>query len=156
VKIAIGSDHAGYPLKEMLISYLLQQGHEVDNFGTDSREPVDYPDFVFPAAKSVAEGKNDLGIVLGGSGNGEAMTANRIRGVRCAVCWSEESARLAKKHNDANAISLGAWLVDFEQASKIVTIWLNTEFEGGRHLSRIRKLDRPSECHPGAGSMPNP
>jgi ribose 5-phosphate isomerase B len=140
-RIAIASDHAGYRLKEVIKDYLRGEGYELEDFGTDSDKPVDYPDYIRPAAQSVAGGKNDLGIVLGGSGNGEAMVANKIRGVRCAVCWNEESARLAKAHNNANMISLGARMVSQQEAVKIVAAWLNAEFEGGRHIRRITKIE---------------
>jgi ribose 5-phosphate isomerase B len=140
-RIALGTDHAGYRLKEVLKSYLQGKGYEVQDFGTFGEESVDYPDFVRPAALSVAEGKNDLAIVLGGSGNGEAMVANKVRGVRCAVCWSVESAQLAKEHNNANVISMGARLVDEQTALRIVDAWLNAEFQGGRHARRIQKIE---------------
>ena len=141
MKIAIASDHAGFPFKRAIIDHLAERGHEVEDFGTLSEEPVDYPDFVHPAAAAVASGRCERGIVLGGSGNGEAITANRHRGVRCALCWNEESARLARQHNDANVLSLGGRMMSEEQALRIVDIWLTTPFEGGRHAARIRKID---------------
>ena len=141
MKIAIASDHAGFRYKDVLSRYLGQAGHEVVDFGTTSTESVDYPDFIHPAAAAVAGGECERGIVLGGSGNGEAMAANRHPGVRCAVCWNEESARLASLHNDANMISLGERMISAELAIRIVDIWLATPFEGGRHVARIRKLD---------------
>ena len=141
MRIAIASDHAGFRYKTLLAEFLRARSHEVLDFGTDSEAPVDYPDFIRPAAAAVASGSCDRGIVLGGSGNGEAMVANRLRGVRCAVCWSEESARLARAHNDANVISLGQRLVTEELARAIVEIWLATPFEGGRHATRLAKLD---------------
>ena len=141
MKIAIASDHAGFRYKDDLSRYLAQAGHEVVDFGTTSTESVDYPDFIHPAAAAVAGGECERGIVLGGSGNGEAMAANRHPGVRCAVCWNEESARLASLHNDANMISLGERMISAELAIRIVDIWLATPFEGGRHVARIRKLD---------------
>src|ERR1700752_4951311 len=107
MKIAIGSDHAGFAYKEKIKGLLSSLGHEVTDFGTNSEEPVDYPLFIRPVAESVARGEHDRGVVLGGSGNGEAITANRVRGIRCALCWNQESARLARQHNDANVISLG-------------------------------------------------
>jgi ribose 5-phosphate isomerase B len=140
--IAIASDHAGFRYKTMLAEYVRSLGHEVEDFGTNSEEPVDYPDFIRPAAEAVAEGRCARGIVLGGSGNGEAMTANRVPGIRCAVCWNEESARLARAHNDANMLSLGERLISPEMARAIVGVWLTVEFEGGRHARRIAKLDR--------------
>ncbi len=142
MKIAIGSDHAGYKYKEKIKQFLSGLGHLVIDFGTDSEEPVDYPLFIRPVALAVARGEADRGVVLGGSGNGEAMTANRVRGVRCAVCWNVESARLARQHNDANIISLGQRMITEEAALEIVHVWLETPFEGGRHLHRIQLLDQ--------------
>ncbi|MEM7480321.1 MAG: ribose-5-phosphate isomerase [Acidobacteriota bacterium] len=141
MKIALGTDHAGYEYKERIKEYLTEGGHEVVDFGTDSDESCDYPRFIVPAARAVADGTCDRAIVLGGSGNGEAMAANRIRGVRCALCWNEESARLARQHNDANALSLGQRMMPLESALKLVRIWLETPFEGGRHVRRIELLD---------------
>jgi ribose 5-phosphate isomerase B len=140
-RIAIASDHAGYHLKEIIKGHLQRRGYAVNDFGTDSDIPVDYPDYVRPAAKSVAQGANDLGIVLGGSGNGEAMASNKVRGVRCALCWNELSARLAKEHNNANMISIGARMVSEDEAIKIIDAWLQAEFEYGRHVRRIEKLE---------------
>jgi ribose 5-phosphate isomerase B len=139
--IAIASDHAGYELKQVIAGHLRTKGYTVNDFGTASTEPVDYPDLIRPAATSVAAGQNDGGIVLGGSGNGEAIVANKVRGIRCAVCWSADSARLAKEHNDANMISLGARLIDRELATTIVDAWLNAKFQGGRHQRRIAKIE---------------
>ena len=140
-KIAIGTDHAGYELKEILKQHLEDQGHEVDDFGTDSPESVDYPDFIRPAAESVAAGENDLGIVLGGSGNGEAIVANKVVGIRCGLCWNEVSARLTKEHNNANVISIGARMVTPELAKALVDTWLAAEYEGGRHQARLDKIE---------------
>jgi len=140
--IVIASDHAGYRYKRRIIDYLTKEGFQVEDFGTDSTESVDYPDFVFPAAKAVAEGKFDRGIVIGGSGNGEAIAANRIKGVRCAVCWNEKSARLGRMHNNANMISIGERMVSMHDVYEIIDIWLNTPFEGGRHIARIEKMDQ--------------
>ncbi len=142
--IAIASDHAGFEYKERIKQHLLAAGHEVRDFGTDSPQAVDYPDFIRLAARAVASGECERGIVLGGSGNGEAMAANRFRGVRCALCWNLESARLARLHNDANMISLGQRMLDLQTALAIVDMWLQTPFEGGRHLPRLRKLDEPT------------
>jgi ribose 5-phosphate isomerase B len=150
VRIALASDHAGFRYKTLLAKWLAERGHEPVDFGTHSEESVDYPDFVRPAAEAVAAGRCERGIVLGGSGNGEAMAANRVRGVRCALCWSEESARLARLHNDANVISLGQRLVPEALALRIVELWLETPFEGGRHVARIAKLDAPAGRSPGA------
>jgi ribose 5-phosphate isomerase B len=141
MKIAIGSDHAGFRYKEKIKQFLAGLGHAVDDFGTDSEEPVDYPLFIRPVALAVAQGDADRGVVLGGSGNGEAMAANRVKRVRCALCWNVETARLARQHNDANVISLGQRLLTEEAALEIVRIWLETPFEGGRHLRRIQLLD---------------
>ena len=141
MKIAIGSDHAGFRYKEKIKQLLDDLGHEVTDFGTYSEEPVDYPLFIRPAAKAVADGQAERGVVLGGSGNGEAMAANRFKGVRCAVCWNVVTARLARQHNDANMISIGQRMLSEEQALEIVRVWLETEFEGGRHLRRIQMLD---------------
>jgi ribose 5-phosphate isomerase B len=141
VRIALASDHAGLRYKTLLAKWLAERGHEPVDFGTHSEESADYPDFVRPAAEAVAAGDCERGIVLGGSGNGEAMAANRVRGVRCALCWSEETARLARLHNDANMISLGQRLIPEPLALRIVELWLETPFEGGRHVARIRKLD---------------
>jgi len=142
MKIAIGSDHAGFIYKEKIKQFLSALGHEVTDFGTDSEEPVDYPLFIRPVAEAVARGEADRGVVLGGSGNGEAMAANRVKTVRCALCWNVVTARLARQHNDANMISLGQRMLSEEEALEIVRVWLETDFEGGRHLRRIQLLDR--------------
>jgi ribose 5-phosphate isomerase B len=142
MKIAIGSDHAGFRYKEIIKHLLTGLGHEVVDFGTDSEAPVDYPLFIRPVALAVAAGDCERGVVLGGSGNGEAMAANRVKGVRCALCWNLESARLARQHNDANMISLGQRMITEDVALEIVRIWLDTPFEGGRHVRRIQLLDR--------------
>ena len=141
MKIAIGSDHAGFRYKEKIKEFLSALGHEVADFGTSSEEPVDYPLFIRPVAEAVARGDAERGVVLGGSGNGEAMAANRVRKVRCALCWNVASARLARQHNDANILSLGQRMLSEEEAMDIVRIWLETDFEGGRHLRRIQLLD---------------
>jgi ribose 5-phosphate isomerase B len=144
MKIGIGSDHAGFRYKEAIKRLLAEAGHEVRDFGTSSEEPVDYPLFIHPVAAAVAAGEVERGIVLGGSGNGEAMVANRVRGVRCALCWNEESARLGRQHNDANVISIGQRMMPEELALAIVRIWLETPFEGGRHVRRIQEIDEVS------------
>lgn len=141
MKIALGTDHAGYQYKEKIREFLTRKGHEVKDFGTHSEDPVDYPVFIRPAAEAVVRGDCDRGVVLGGSGNGEAMAANRIPGVRCALCWNVKSASLARRHNNANVLSLGARLVPWEDALDILCTWLDTGFEGGRHLPRIQMLD---------------
>jgi ribose 5-phosphate isomerase B len=140
--IAIGSDHAGYKYKEVIKAFLLAEGHTVRDCGTDSEQPCDYPDFIRPVAEAVARGEVQRGIVLGASGNGEAMVANRLKGVRCALCWNEEVARLGRAHNDANCLSIGERTISQDLALKIVAIWLTTPFDGGRHLARIRKIDQ--------------
>ncbi len=141
MKIAIASDHAGFRYKEEIKRFLTEGGHEVVDFGTDSQEAADYPVYIRPAAEAVSRGDCERGIVLGGSGNGEAMAANRVRGVRCALCWDVTTARLAREHNDANMLSLGERLVDLETAFDIVRTWLETAFEGGRHVRRIALID---------------
>ena len=141
MKIAIGSDHAGYPYKQKIIEFLMEKGHEVKDYGTDSEEPVDYPLCIRPVAKAVAAGQYEGGIVLGGSGNGEAIVANRVPGIRCAVCWNVESASLGRSHNNANMISLGERMMSIETALDIVEVWLKTAFDGGRHEKRTRQID---------------
>lgn len=150
MKIAIASDHAGYEFKERIAELLRNAGHEVVDFGTHSDDPVDYPDFIRPAARAVALGECDRGIVIGGSGNGEAISANRFPGVRCAVCWNIETASLARRHNDANMISMGQRMIDLDTALAIVDEWLRTEFEAGRHVARIRKIDEPLDLPEGS------
>ncbi len=141
MRIGVASDHAGFRYKTLVAEHLRRLGHDVKDFGTESEEPVDYPDVIRPLAIAVAEEELERGFVFGGSGNGEAMTANRYRGVRCAVSWTEESARLSRAHNDANILSLGQRLVPEEQVLTIVDVWLSAPFEGGRHVARIRKID---------------
>lgn len=146
MKIALGTDHAGYEYKERIKRYLVEKGHEVKDFGTYSSEACDYPDFIYPAALAVARGECDRAIVMGGSGNGETIVANKVRGIRCAVCWSEEGARLSRAHNDANAMSIGARTISIELALKMVDIWLATPFDGGRHIRRIQKIAELDNC----------
>jgi len=141
MKIALGSDHAGFQYKEKVKELLGTLGHEVQDFGTFNEEPVDYPVFIRLAAEAVARGECDRAIVFGGSGNGEAMAANKVRGVRCALCWNEELARLSRQHNDANALSIGERVVAEELALRIVRTWLETAFEGGRHVRRVAQLN---------------
>jgi ribose 5-phosphate isomerase B len=141
MKIAIASDHAGFDYKEAVKKFLLEKGYEVEDFGTYSKESCDYPDFVFPAARAVAEGKCDRGIVFGGSGNGEAIAANKIKGVRCGLAWDLRSARLCREHNDANVLSMGQRMIAVEEMLEITELWLNTDYEGGRHQKRIDKLN---------------
>ncbi|EEF58768.1 ribose-5-phosphate isomerase [Pedosphaera parvula] len=148
MKIAIGSDHAGFQYKEQIKDFLKQLGHEVRDFGTNSDASVDYPLFIRPTALAVADGECERGIVLGGSGNGEAIVANRVKGVRCALCWNVESARLGRQHNNANMISIGQRMMTIETAFQIVQTWLDTPFEGGRHQRRIEEIDQatPEGC----------
>ena len=150
-RIALGTDHAGYQLKEVIKAHLESNGYKVLDFGTNSEEPVDYPDFVRPAALSVTKGESDFGIVFGGSGNGEAMVANKVKGIRCGLCWNEESARLTKEHNDANVIALGGRMVSEVDAVQIVDAWLQTEYQGGRHQKRIDKLEMAGSIHSSKG-----
>ena len=141
MKISLGTDHAGFRYKEKVKALLTELGHEVKDFGTFNEEPVDYPVFIRPAAEAVARGECDRGIVFGGSGNGEAMAANKVRGARCALCWNEELARLSRQHNDANVLSLGERVIPEDMALKIVRVWLDTPFEGGRHQKRVEQLN---------------
>jgi len=146
MKIALGTDHAGYEYKERIKQYLLEKGHEVMDFGTDSGEKCDYPDFIYPAALAVGKGECDRAIVMGGSGNGETIVANKVRGVRCAVCWNDKGARLSRAHNDANVMSIGARMVSLEQALEMIEIWLATPFDGGRHARRVQKIAKIDRC----------
>ena len=141
MKVSIGTDHAGLELKNALLELLKELGHEAIDFGTFSSESVDYPDFIRPAAEAVANGQAERGIVIGGSGNGEAMVANKVRGIRCALCHDVTTACLSREHNDANVLSLGARIVGSAVYRDIVTTWLTTPFSGEeRHARRIRKI----------------
>ncbi|HYF37650.1 MAG TPA: ribose 5-phosphate isomerase B [Prosthecobacter sp.] len=153
--LAIGSDHAGFNYKQRILEMLTAAGHEVEDFGTHSPDPVDYPDFIAPVAEAVAAGRCHRGIVLGGSGNGEAMAANKIPGIRCALCWTTETARLSRLHNDANVLSLGQRTLPVELALEIVQTWLTTPFEGGRHLRRIQGINA-IEARYTSTSLPHP
>jgi ribose 5-phosphate isomerase B len=139
--IAIGSDHAGFKYKEAIIAALLADGHTVRDFGTYSDTSCDYPDWIRPTAEAVARGEFQRGIVLGGSGNGEAIVANKVKGVRCGLCWNEQVAIWNRSHNDGNVLSMGERTVTLEEALKIVRVWLETPFEGGRHLPRVQKIE---------------
>jgi ribose 5-phosphate isomerase B len=141
MKIAIGSDHAGFRYKEILKSALAARGHEVRDFGTNSSAPVDYPLFIRPVAQGVARGEFERGLVLGGSGNGEAIVANRVRGIRCTIGWNVESVRLGRAHNDSNVLSLGERFVAEGDLLLMVDTWLTTPFEGERHQRRIELID---------------
>ncbi len=146
MKIAVGSDHAGFRYKQSILKLLADAGHEVTDFGTDNDAAVDYPLIVRPVAEAVAKGEYDRGIVLGGSGNGEAIVANRVRGIRCPVCWNVQSARLSRQHNDANMLSLGQRIMDLKTALEIAEVWLTTPFQGGRHARRIGQIDSPGSA----------
>lgn len=145
MRIAIGSDHAGYVYKGEFIALLRNLGHDVIDFGTDSEAAVDYPDYIRPVAEAVARGDFERGIVLGGTGNGEQMAANKVRGIRCALCWDATTARLARQHNDANVLAVGQRVVGLETAKEVVRVFFATEFEGGRHIARIAKLEARNE-----------
>jgi ribose 5-phosphate isomerase B len=140
MKIAIGCDHAGYDYKDGLVAMLQAQGHIVHDFGTNSPDSVDYPDFAHAVATSVESGESELGVLLCGSGNGVAITANKHQHIRCALCWTDEIARLARQHNDANVIALPARFVPEALAHSMVQIFLSTGFEGGRHARRVDKI----------------
>lgn len=139
--IAIGSDHAGFRYKGLIVEMLRAAGHQVEDMGTNSEEAVDYPLFIRPVAEAVARGDYERGIVLGGSGNGEAIVANRVRGVRCTLCWNVESAKLGRAHNNANVLSIGERMVSEAEMKDIVNTWLTTPFDGGRHQRRIDEID---------------
>lgn len=149
MKISIGSDHAGFAYKEAIIAHLRTLGHEVADHGTSSAESTDYPVFVIAAAEAVVKGDTERGIVLGGSGNGEAIAANKVKGVRCALCWSEETAELSRRHNNANVLSIGERMIPLDLALRIVDIWLATPFDGGRHARRVSELD----CYESGGGV---
>jgi ribose 5-phosphate isomerase B len=140
MRIAIGADHAGYGLKEDVKGYLKERGHEVEDLGTHSEETTDYPPICAAVARAVRDGRADRGVVLGGSGQGEQMTANKVRGIRAALCHDLYTARMARSHNDANVLSMGARIVAREMALLILETWLQTEFEGGRHERRVEQI----------------
>lgn len=140
MKIAIGNDHAGPDYKKAIIDMLQSKGHEVTNYGTDTFDSVDYPDFGHPVAKDISEGKADFGIVICGSGNGIAMTVNKHQNVRAAICWNKEIAQLARWHNNANVISIPARFTSIQQAVEMVEVFISTDFEGGRHIKRVDKI----------------
>ena len=149
MKIALGTDHAGFELKECIKAFLLQLGHEVHDYGTYSLESCHYPTYVQYAAKTVAKGICEAGIVFGGSGNGECIAANKVKGIRCALCWTEETGRLAKEHNNANVISMGGRVVSEDNAKAAVKAWLDASFEGGRHQVRIDMIEQDLTPPPG-------
>lgn len=140
MKIALGADHAGYALKSAVAHRLKELGHEVADLGTDSEEPADYPGFCAAVGRAVAGGRADRGVVMGGSGQGEAIAANKVHGVRAALCLDEYTARLAREHNDANVLALGARIVATEMAFRILDLFLTTPFEGGRHVPRVEQI----------------
>jgi ribose 5-phosphate isomerase B len=147
MKIGIGADHAGFRYKQLLLAALSARGHEVVDFGTDTEAPTDYPPIMRAVAESVARSECDRGIVLGGSGNGEAIVANRVHGIRCTLAWNVESARAGRAHNDSNVLALGERFVPEAELLPILDAWLQTAFEGGRHQRRIALIDPPPPLH---------
>ncbi len=139
-KISIACDHAGFIAKPVVLAFLEERGYEVLDFGTDSEDSVDYPDFIHPAMCALEEGKAEMGVVMCGSGQGAAMTANKHRGVRAALCWTPELAALARQHNDANVLAIPARFVSDETVRKMLTVFFSEEFEGGRHARRVKKI----------------
>ncbi len=140
MKVALASDHRGYKLKEFIKKYLLDKGVDITDFGTYSEERVDYPDYVIPCAESVARGENDIGIVVCSTGQGSAISANKVKGIRAALCPNPTFARLAREHNDANILALPADFISYEDAITTLEVFINTGFLGGRHERRIRKI----------------
>jgi ribose 5-phosphate isomerase B len=140
-KLAIGSDHAGYSYKNIIAEWLSSLGYEIEDLGTYSAESCDYPDYAFRVAESVSEGRNDLGILICGTGIGMSMSANKVKGIRAATCWSVDSARLAREHNNANILAFGARLIPLDLAKEIIIAFLNSEFQQGRHLRRVKMID---------------
>ena len=140
MNFSIGNVHAGVDYKEAIVSYLRSKGHQVTNHGTDTEASVDYPDFIHPVAKDVSSKTVDLGIIICGSGNGASMTANKYQDIRSALCWTKEIVALAREHNNANILSLPARFISIPQAIAMVEVYINTEFEGGRHQNRIDKI----------------
>lgn len=138
--IAIGGDHAGFEYKQKLKAVLLDNGYQVTDFGPDTSDSVDYPDYIHPLCNSIEAGELTRGVIICGSGNGVAITANKHQGIRAAICWNEELAKLSRQHNDANLISIPARFVDFDLTVKMVLLFLQTEFEGGRHAKRVNKI----------------
>lgn len=140
MKLAFGSDHAGYEMKGKLILWLKESKYMIEDFGTNSTEAVDYPDYIHPVAEIVEKEQVDFGIILCGSGNGASMVANKHQGIRAALCWNKELAVLARQHNDANILTIPARFVDFETAKEMTSVFLSTDFEGGRHQRRVNKI----------------
>lgn len=145
-RIALGCDHAGYAYKEMIKKHLQENGFLVNDFGTHSTDSVDYPDFVHPSVSSIENGTNDAGILVCGSANGVAITANKHAGIRAAIAWQEELSRLARQHNNANVLCLPARFMSEQEAIRCVDVFLATDFEGGRHEQRVRKIALPDAC----------
>lgn len=152
MRIAVGADHAGFELKTAVVHHLGRRGHDVVDFGTNSTDPVDYPAICANVARAVVGRDADLGIVVGGSGQGEAIAANKVRGARAALCLSEFTARLAREHNDANVLSLGGRIVATAYALSIVDVFLETKFEGGRHVARVKQIKDIEEQEGAAGA----
>ena len=138
--IPVGSDHGGFELKQYIIQTLSAKGYNFQDFGTSSNESVDYPDFIHPVAKSINDGLVNFGIIICGSGQGASMTANKYPNVRAALCWDLEQSRLTRLHNNANIIALPGRFVDFNTAAEMIDVFLNTNFEGGRHMNRVNKI----------------
>jgi ribose 5-phosphate isomerase B len=155
MRVAIGADHAGFLLKEHIKQTLARLGHDVDDYGTDSEEPVDYPPICVAVGRSVVEGRADRGIVLGGSGQGEQIAANKVHGVRAALCNDLFTARLSREHNDANVLSMGGRIVAFGLADEILELWLNTPFAGGRHQRRIDQISSAERAGQAPSGRPN-
>jgi ribose 5-phosphate isomerase B len=141
VRVAVGGDHAGFRLKQELVAYLEELGHRVDDLGTDSEDAADYPAICAAVGRAVRDGLADRGVVLGGSGQGEQIAANKVHGVRAALCNDVYTARMSREHNDANVLSIGARIVAPAMAREIVELWLATTFEGGRHERRVRQIE---------------
>ena len=146
MKIAISADHAGFELKEILIKGLKESGYDVSDYGTNSTDSIDYPDYSYAAAKSIADGDNELGIIICGSGVGVSITANKVKGIRAANCFNTEMAALARQHNNANVLCLGARFISADQATEMVNTFLTTDFEGGRHQKRVDKIHDLTGC----------
>ena len=153
MRVALGADHAGFPLKQDLVSFLTEKGHEVLDVGTDSTTPVDYPAFCAAAARAVVAGRADRAIVLGGSGQGEHIAANKVHGARAALCHDLYVARLSRAHNDANVLAMGARVVASAYAREIVTVWLATPFDGGRHVARVEQIADIERAEARAGAQ---
>jgi ribose 5-phosphate isomerase B len=145
VRVAVGGDHAGFRLKQDLVAFLNELGHDVEDLGTDSEAAVDYPPICAAVGRAVRDGRVERGVVLGGSGQGEQIAANKVRGVRAALCNDQYTARMSRQHNDANVLSIGARVVAPALAREILEVWLDTGFEGGRHERRVRQIGEIEE-----------